>query len=129
MASSCGAPPRGGTLHGPHEGRRSLGDEPHSAAATRSPRSVAEVRGGLSACPALRRPAGRGMGLPLGTPGPGPPAPRSPTRAAPGLTPPARHPAAHAGDSALPTTGTPSRVSRPGLAPPGAQLHLLPPAL
>lgn len=75
--------------------------------------------GGLSACPALRRPAGRGMGLPLGTPGPGPPAPRSPTRAAPGLTAPARHPAAHAGDSALPTTGTPSRVSRPGLAPPG----------
>lgn len=50
--------------------------------------ALSPTSGGLSACPALRRPAGRGMGLPLGTPGPGPPAPRSPTRAARASWPP-----------------------------------------
>lgn len=72
MASSCGAPPRGGTLHGPHEGRRSLGEEPHSAAATRSPRSVAEV-GGPQRVPCSATPCGARHGAPLRNPGARPP--------------------------------------------------------
>lgn len=72
MASSCGAPPRGGTLHGPHEGRRSLGEEPHSAAATRSPRSVADV-GGPQRVPCSATPCGARHGAPLRNPGARPP--------------------------------------------------------
>lgn len=122
-----GAPPGAAPSTGP---TRVAGPpaKSHTQRRLRAAPALSPTSGGLSACPALRRPAGRGMGLPLGTPRPGPPAPRSPTRAAPGLTAPARHPAAHAGDSGLSTTGTPSRVSRPGLAPPRGPAALTAPS-